>query len=54
LVKNFITDEIMRWPRIEEYYGNTLRQTSVFGVEIDGGEKRWKDLHHRIVEHVSN
>ncbi|KAI8055204.1 PCI domain-containing protein [Syncephalis plumigaleata] len=51
LVKNFITDEIMRWPRIEEYYGNTLRQTSVFGTEIDGGEKRWKDLHHRIVEH---
>ncbi|KAI9595544.1 prosome, macropain 26S subunit, non-ATPase, 12, isoform CRA_b [Syncephalis fuscata] len=51
LVKNFITDEIMRWPRIEDYYGHTLRQTSVFGTEVDGGAKRWKDLHHRIVEH---
>ncbi|RKP22223.1 26S proteasome non-ATPase regulatory subunit 12 [Syncephalis pseudoplumigaleata] len=51
LVKNFITDEIMRWPRIEEYYGSTLQQTSMFGAEVDGGEKRWKDLHHRIVEH---
>jgi 26S proteasome regulatory subunit N5 len=43
----------MSWPRIEEYYGPILRQTTVFSPQADGGDKRWKDLHHRVVEHAS-
>ena len=39
----------MRWPGIEGIYGPTLRTTTVFG---DGGEKRWEDLHTRVIEHV--
>lgn len=40
----------MRWPGIEEIYGPTLRSTHVFGK---GQEKRWEDLHTRVIEHVS-
>jgi hypothetical protein len=39
----------MRWPGIEGIYGPTLRTTTVFGKE---GEKRWEDLHTRVIEHV--
>lgn len=39
----------MRWPKIQEIYGPALRQTSAFsGVD---GEKRFKVLHERVVEH---
>ncbi|KAF8516535.1 26S proteasome non-ATPase regulatory subunit 12 [Hysterangium stoloniferum] len=48
LVKCFTTRELMRWPRIEGIYGPTLRATTVFG---DGGDKRWEDLHTRVIEH---
>jgi len=37
----------MRWPGIEQLYGEFLRQTPVFSIE-----KRWEDLHTRIIEHV--
>ncbi|KAF8579030.1 hypothetical protein K439DRAFT_1395051 [Ramaria rubella] len=48
LVKCFTTRELMRWPGIEGIYGPTLRTTTVFG---EGGEKRWEDLHTRVIEH---
>lgn len=38
----------MRWPGIEAIYGEFLRKTPVFG-----SEKRWEDLHTRVIEHVS-
>jgi hypothetical protein len=37
----------MRWPGIEEIYGPHLRTTSVFQTD-----KRWQDLHTRVIEHV--
>ncbi|KAK7468686.1 proteasome regulatory particle subunit [Stygiomarasmius scandens] len=46
LVKCFTTQELMRWPGIEQLYGEFLRQTPVFSIE-----KRWEDLHTRIIEH---
>ena len=50
LVKCFVTRELMRWPGIQEIYGPTLRSTHVFGNDQ---EKRWEDLHTRVIEHVS-
>ncbi|KAJ3031163.1 26S proteasome non-ATPase regulatory subunit 12 [Rhizophlyctis rosea] len=49
--KNFITNELMRWPRIEEIYGPLLRDGYVFTKTTEDGEKRWKDLHKRVTEH---
>ncbi|KAF6766592.1 hypothetical protein DFP72DRAFT_867073 [Ephemerocybe angulata] len=46
LVKCFTTQELMRWPGIEAIYGKFLRKTPVFAQE-----KRWEDLHSRVVEH---
>ncbi|KAK1228501.1 proteasome regulatory particle subunit [Marasmius sp. AFHP31] len=46
LVKCFTTRELMRWPGIVQLYGEFLRQTPVFSIE-----KRWEDLHTRIIEH---
>ncbi|KDN36853.1 hypothetical protein RSAG8_10551, partial [Rhizoctonia solani AG-8 WAC10335] len=50
LAKCFVTRELMRWPGIEGLYGVQLRETSVFGQTKDG-EKRWEDLHMRVIEH---
>ena len=38
----------MRWPGIESIYGRFLRQTPVFTQD-----KRWEDLHTRVIEHVN-
>ncbi|KAF5384842.1 hypothetical protein D9615_001357 [Tricholomella constricta] len=46
LVKCFTTRELMRWPGIETIYGEFLRKTPVFS-----SEKRWEDLHTRVIEH---
>ncbi|KAF9056561.1 hypothetical protein BJ165DRAFT_1336930 [Panaeolus papilionaceus] len=46
LVKCFVTKELMRWPGIEGIYGAFLKKTPVFSQE-----KRWEDLHTRVVEH---
>ncbi|BGP31089.1 proteasome regulatory particle subunit [Rhodotorula toruloides] len=65
LVKCFIEKQLQRWPNVEALYGEALRQTKVFGakgtkgVEHDieedekhaKGDKRWKVLQDRIVEH---
>ena len=49
LVKCFVTRELMRWPGIEAMYGTFLRKTPVFE-----SNKRWEDLHTRVIEHVSD
>jgi len=46
LVKCFVTRELMRWPGIETLYGPFLRTTPVFS-----SDKRWEDLHTRVIEH---
>ncbi|EKM61277.1 uncharacterized protein PHACADRAFT_247770 [Phanerochaete carnosa HHB-10118-sp] len=46
LSKCFVTPEIMRWPHMEALYGPHLRDTDVFK-----DDKRWEDLHTRIIEH---
>ncbi|KAG9301563.1 hypothetical protein G9A89_003198 [Geosiphon pyriformis] len=51
LAKCFITPELMRWPRIQELYGTALRQTPVFTANDEAGEKRWQELHKRVIEH---
>lgn len=48
LTKCFVTKELMRWPGIEALYGKFLQKTPVFSQE-----KRWEDLHTRVIEHVS-
>ncbi|KAI7853733.1 PCI domain-containing protein [Circinella umbellata] len=50
LTKCFVTTELMRWPKIEEVYGQELQQTFVFSKSSEG-EKRWKELHNRVIEH---
>ncbi|CAE7080397.1 unnamed protein product [Rhizoctonia solani] len=50
LAKCFVTRELMRWPGIEGLYGAQLRETSVFDRTKDG-DKRWEDLHMRVIEH---
>ena len=51
--------ELMRWASLVEDYGKELREgssdspaTDVFSYSEEG-EKRWKDLKNRVVEHVS-
>ncbi|CAD6886543.1 unnamed protein product [Tilletia controversa] len=51
LLKCFTTPELMRWPGIETLYGPMLRATPVFAQSDAGGEKRWEELHKRVVEH---
>lgn len=59
LLKQFTTMELMRWASLVEDYGKELREgspdspaTEVFSY-TEEGEKRWKDLKNRVVEHVS-
>ncbi|KAJ1986742.1 proteasome regulatory particle subunit [Dimargaris cristalligena] len=51
LIKNFTTDELMRWSRIMEVYGTTLSQTTVFQANTDIGKQNWDSLHKRVIEH---
>ncbi|KAF8898941.1 hypothetical protein BD779DRAFT_1637987 [Infundibulicybe gibba] len=46
LVKCFTTRELMRWPGIQTLYGEFLRTTPIFQ-----SDKRWEDLHTRVIEH---
>nr|KAF6309235.1 proteasome 26S subunit, non-ATPase 12 [Pipistrellus kuhlii] len=57
LLKLFTTMELMRWATLVEDYGVELRKgslespaTDVFGY-TEEGDKRWKDLKNRVVEH---
>jgi len=51
LAKCFVTNELMRWPKIEEIYGTALKQTSVFDPKDEAGRHRWSELHKRVIEH---
>ncbi|KAJ3270195.1 26S proteasome non-ATPase regulatory subunit 12 [Terramyces sp. JEL0728] len=51
LLKCFITNELMRWPKIEEVYGPTLKATTGFTQASEEGKKRYQDLHKRVTEH---
>lgn len=51
LVKNFIANELMRWPKVEEVYGKELRQSDVFSSKVENGDRRWDDLRKRVIEH---
>uniref|UniRef100_A0A671M4C1 26S proteasome non-ATPase regulatory subunit 12-like n=1 Tax=Sinocyclocheilus anshuiensis TaxID=1608454 RepID=A0A671M4C1_9TELE len=59
LLKQFTTMELMRWSSVVEDYGKELREGSMETPDTDvftyseEGEKRWKDLKNRVVEHVS-
>jgi 26S proteasome regulatory subunit N5 len=51
LIKSFTTSELMRWPKIEQLYKAELQKSFVFSPSTAEGVKRWKDLHHRVIEH---
>lgn len=51
LVKCFTNVELMRWPRIEEIYGQHLRTTPVFQKSDAKAEKRYLALKNRVIEH---
>jgi 26S proteasome regulatory subunit N5 len=53
-VKRFTDGELMRWPMVQQIYGNELRQTDIFAVDKgDGkGQERWEALAKRVTEHV--
>jgi hypothetical protein len=51
--KCFITNELVRWPKIDEFYGAELKKTAVLNPTVEGGQDRLKALHERVVEHVS-
>jgi 26S proteasome regulatory subunit N5 len=43
----------MRWQHIQHSFGDMLRKTPVFSISDEDGEKRWRELHNRVIEHVS-
>ncbi|KAJ3336519.1 26S proteasome non-ATPase regulatory subunit 12 [Gonapodya sp. JEL0774] len=50
-LKNFITHELMRWPKIVEIYSADVRNSYVFDAKTEDGKKRWDFLHKRVIEH---
>ncbi|KAH6562853.1 hypothetical protein BASA50_003039 [Batrachochytrium salamandrivorans] len=50
-LKCFIVSELMRWPKIEEIYKETLKACSVFDMSTEGGQKRYATLRKRVIEH---
>lgn len=52
--------ELMSWSCVVKDYGKELRESSMETPDTDvftdseEGEKRWKNLKNRVVEHVSN
>lgn len=51
LIKCFTNVELMRWPRIEEIYGQHLRTTPVFQKGTEKAELRYTALKNRVIEH---
>lgn len=51
LIKSFTANELMRWPKVEEVYGNALRNTWVFDTTTEDGKVRYDDLRKRVIEH---
>ncbi|KXS18653.1 PCI-domain-containing protein [Gonapodya prolifera JEL478] len=50
-LKNFITHELMRWPKIVEIYSGDIRNSYVFASTSEEGKRRWEHLHKRVIEH---
>ena len=50
-MKCFVTNELIRWNALEEIYGKTLKSSYVFSPSTEDGNKRYKTLHDRVVEH---
>jgi len=50
LLNNFITDELMRWTKIEEIYGETLKQAYGFN-NPETAQSYWEALHKSVTEH---
>ena len=52
LLKTFKTDELIRWPRVEEIYSAGLRSSgATFAKDNAKGQKRYDELKKRIIEH---
>jgi 26S proteasome regulatory subunit N5 len=51
-LKCFITNELIKWARLEEIYAQTLKSTFVFSSKTEEGNKRYSVLHKRVIEHV--
>jgi len=59
LLQLFVTMELIKWSALCENYETELRQTvtpsnsstEVFSPNTEDGDKRWKDLKNRVVEH---
>jgi hypothetical protein len=60
LLRLFINSELIKWSGLCDVYETELKQgsakykaTDVFDPNTEEGQKRWKDLKSRVVEHVS-
>ncbi|KIV88364.1 hypothetical protein PV10_08055 [Exophiala mesophila] len=55
LLKQFTIHELMRWPIVEQQYGEHLTATDIFSKTADSGDAkaltRWEALRHRVIEH---
>ncbi|KAJ2719093.1 proteasome regulatory particle subunit [Coemansia sp. Benny D115] len=51
LARSLATPELARWPAVEALYGPEFRATEVFSEATEGGQKRWRVLRDRIIEH---
>jgi 26S proteasome regulatory subunit N5 len=56
----FINPELIKWSGLCDIYEKELKEgsakckaTDVFNPNTEEGQKRWKDLRSRVVEHVS-
>lgn len=55
LLKQFTISELMRWPMVEQQYGEHLTSTDVFSKDksVEDGKalSRYEALRHRVIEH---
>lgn len=55
LLKQFTIHELMRWPIVEQQYGEHLTSTDIFSKSPSSGDAkavtRWEALRHRVIEH---
>lgn len=55
LLKQFTISELMRWPMVEQQYGEHLCSTDIFSKEEDKNDEkahaRYEALRHRVIEH---
>jgi len=55
LLKQFTIPELMRWPMVEEQYGEHLTNTDIFSKTADSTDPkahtRYEALRHRVIEH---